>query len=109
LFHATEAPTLKLEAAIVEFEFMEKKSYVVYNGRKNGVYTSWVDCYAQANGFADCVVRLYDCVREGQQAWQSYSLNCKSSLQTKRSIESQIFNGTGYMSGILSNIVEETG
>jgi ribonuclease HI len=88
---------------------MGKKSYVVYNGRKNGVYTSWVDCYAQANGYTDCVVRLYDSVRDGEEAWNSYRLNCTSSLQTKRNIEDQIFNGSGYMSNILSNIVDQAG
>jgi viroplasmin and RNaseH domain-containing protein len=47
---------------------MEKKSYVVYNGFKTGVYTSWIDCYAQANTYKDCVVRLYDTIRDGENA-----------------------------------------
>jgi ribonuclease HI len=75
---------------------MEKKSYVVYNGRKTGVYTSWIDCYAQANTYKDCVVRLYDTVRDGENAWNAYSGRCKSLLQSKSNIEEQIYNGSGY-------------
>jgi hypothetical protein len=85
-----------------------KKSYVVYNGRKTGIYTSWVDCYAQANNYKDCVVRLYDTLRDGQNAWNTYNSNCLTSLQTKRNIEEQIDSGCGYYNGILSNILEET-
>jgi ribonuclease HI len=88
---------------------MEKKSYVVYNGRKTGIYTSWIDCYAQANNYKDCVVRLYDTVRDGNNAWNEYSSNCRTSLQSKRNIEAQIYNGQGYHNSILSNILEEKG
>jgi hypothetical protein len=88
---------------------MEKKSYVVYNGQKTGIYTSWVDCYSQANNYKNCVVRLYDKVRDGQNAWNAYNSNCLTSLQTKRNIEAQIDSGCGYYNDILSNILEETG
>jgi hypothetical protein len=54
-------------------------------------------------------VRLYDTVRDGENAWNQFSLNCKSSLQTKRNIESQIDDGAGYLNDILSNIIEEKG
>jgi viroplasmin and RNaseH domain-containing protein len=88
---------------------MEKKSYVVYNGFKTGVYTSWIDCYAQANTYKDCVVRLYDTIRDGENACNHFSLNCKSSLQTKRNIESQIDDGARYLNDILSNIIKKRG
>jgi ribonuclease HI len=88
---------------------MEKKCYVVYNGRKTGLYTNWIDCYAQASGYTDYVVRLYDNITDGENAWNAYSSNCKSSLQSKRNIESQLVDGCGYFNGILSNIIEETG
>ena len=89
---------------------MERKSYVVYNGRKTGVYTNWIDCYAQASNYKDCVVRLYDTLRDGENSWNSYYLNCGTTLLTKRNIEAEIDNGSGgYFNGILSNIVEETG
>jgi hypothetical protein len=54
-------------------------------------------------------VRLYDTVRDGQNAWNAYSRNCTTSLQTKRNIEAKIDPGCGYYNGILSNILEETG
>jgi hypothetical protein len=73
------------------------------------VYTSWIDCYAQAHGYTDCVVRLYDSVSDGKNAWESYNLSTTTSLQSKRNIEAYIFNGSGYMNDILSNIVEESG
>jgi viroplasmin and RNaseH domain-containing protein len=88
---------------------MERKTYVVYNGRKPGIYSSWIDCYAQTNCYKDCVVRLYDSVRDAKNSWDAYSFNCNSSLQTKRNIEAQIVNGCGYVNGILSNILEEKG
>jgi viroplasmin and RNaseH domain-containing protein len=44
----------------------------MYIGRKTGVYTNWIDCYAQANGYEDCIVRLYDNVKEGENAWEIY-------------------------------------
>jgi hypothetical protein len=88
---------------------MEKKSYVVYNGRKTGIYTSWIDCYAQANSYKDSVVRLYDTKRDGENAWNAYNLNCRTTLQPKRSIEAEIDSGCGYYIGILSKILEETG
>jgi viroplasmin and RNaseH domain-containing protein len=47
---------------------MEKKTYVVYNGRRTGIYSSWVDCYAQANSYKDCVVRLYDSPRDAKNS-----------------------------------------
>jgi viroplasmin and RNaseH domain-containing protein len=69
-----------------------KKSYVVYNGRKNGMYTNWVDCYAQAYGYQDCVVRLYK--------------NVKPGMRTKKQIEEAITSSCGYYNDILSNIVK---
>jgi viroplasmin and RNaseH domain-containing protein len=88
---------------------MEKKTYVVYNGRRTGIYSSWVDCYAQANSYKDCVVRLYDSPRDAKNSWDAYSVNIFSSLQTKRNIEAKIRDGCGYVNGILSNILEEKG
>jgi ribonuclease HI len=88
---------------------MEKKCYVVYNGHKSGIYTSWIDCYAQANGYKDCVVRLYDSIRDGKNSWDAYNVNCKTSLQSKRNIEAQIDDGCGYVNGILSNILNDEG
>jgi hypothetical protein len=55
-------------------------------------------------------VRLYDTLKDGENAWNSYYLNCGTTLLTKRNIEAEIDNGSGgYYNGILSNIVEETG
>jgi ribonuclease HI len=85
-----------------------KKSYVVYNGRKTGIYTSWIDCYAQANSYKDSVVRLYDTKIDGENAWNAYNLNCRTTLQPKRNIEAEIDGGCGYYNDILSKILEET-
>jgi hypothetical protein len=46
----------------INISWRKKKSFVVYNGRKIGLYTSLIYCYAQANGYTDSVVRLYDII-----------------------------------------------
>lgn len=53
-----------------------KSNYVVYNGQVGGVYKYWIDCYAQASGYQDCVVRLHDTLQEGVDAWSAFSNSC---------------------------------
>jgi viroplasmin and RNaseH domain-containing protein len=79
----------------------------MYIGRKTGVYTNWIDCYAQANGYEDCIVRLYDNVKEGENAWEIYRKKITSTLLKKTRIEEIISNNGGYYNAMLSNIVRK--
>jgi len=37
------------------------KAYVVWRGRKPGVYRSWNDCWAQVRGFSGAQYKSYPC------------------------------------------------
>lgn len=74
-----------------------------------GVYTNWIDCYAQASGYQDCVVRLHDTAQEGIDAWSVFSISCTSSLISKKRVELMIDSNGGCPNEILSNIIEILG
>ena len=38
----------------------KQKFYVVWNGRKKGIYTSWADCEAQVKGFESAQYKAFD-------------------------------------------------
>lgn len=78
--------------------------YVVYNGRKNGVYTSWIDCYAQVNGFRDGVVRVYDTMVEAEQAWENFQRIPVTQLRSKLQIEACLGKSSCYLDDILNSI-----
>ncbi|WP_308637475.1 ribonuclease H [Paenibacillus silvisoli] len=48
----------------------KQKFYVVWVGRKPGVYTSWGDCQAQTSGFEDAKFKSYESRAEAEQAFQ---------------------------------------
>ena len=52
-----------------------QKAYVVFRGRRPGVYNSWAECHAQVNGFKGCLFQSYNTLDEAQDAWTSYSTN----------------------------------
>jgi len=56
---------------------------------------NWVYCNAQTRGYKDNVVRLYYIVVEGEDAWNSYTSGCTTSLILKKKIESRIINNGG--------------
>jgi len=45
-----------------------KKYYVVWKGRKTGVFTTWDECAAQVNGFTGAQYRAYPSRAEAEQA-----------------------------------------
>jgi ribonuclease HI len=48
-----------------------KKYYVVWKGRKTGVYTTWDECAAQVNGFTGAQFKAFPSRTEAEQAYQS--------------------------------------
>lgn len=77
------------------------RNYVVFRGRRLGVYFKWVDTYAQCNGFKDSVVRLYDTYEQGQQAWETFCAETPSSLKMKSIPDKGIDYNHGYTSDLL--------
>ncbi|SEO34194.1 ribonuclease H [Paenibacillus sp. OV219] len=48
----------------------KQKFYVVWLGRKPGVYTSWADCQLQTNGFDDAKFKSYESRAAADEAYQ---------------------------------------
>ncbi|MBP3952404.1 ribonuclease H [Bacillus suaedae] len=47
----------------------KKKYYVVWNGRKNGIYTTWAECEAQVKGFTGARFKSFPTKEEAEQAF----------------------------------------
>lgn len=50
---------------------MVKKYYVVWQGKKPGIYTSWEDCQRQVHGFPNAKYKAYTSVEEAEEAYKS--------------------------------------
>lgn len=48
---------------------MAQKYYVVWKGRKTGIFTNWTDCQAQINGFADARYKSFTNEDQAQKAF----------------------------------------
>lgn len=46
------------------------KFYVVWQGRKTGIFTDWKECEAQIKGFDDAQFKSFDSIAEAEQAIQ---------------------------------------
>jgi viroplasmin and RNaseH domain-containing protein len=51
---------------------MAKRAYVVFRGRKTGVYTDWPSCSAQVNGYSNAVFIGYESIADAEEAWSCY-------------------------------------
>ena len=49
------------------------KFYVVWKGRKTGVFSSWEDCKAQTNGFDGAVFKSFESKVQAEEAFHSSS------------------------------------
>lgn len=49
----------------------KQKFYVVWKGRKPGIYHQWEACKAQVHGFSDPQYKAFDTLQEAEQAWQA--------------------------------------
>jgi viroplasmin and RNaseH domain-containing protein len=47
--------------------------YVVYRGRKPGVYANWVTCHEQVTGFPNCCYKSFVCKEEATTAFLEFS------------------------------------
>lgn len=46
-------------------------TYIVFKGRKLGLYSSQIDCYAQVNKFKPTDCRVFNTMEEAEAAWQA--------------------------------------
>ena len=62
-----------------------KKAYVVFKGRKPGIYKTWAECKAQVDGFSGPVFRGYGSMEEAKEAFEKqdagYASRYKSSSE----------------------------
>lgn len=49
----------------------KQKYYVVWQGRKPGIYTSWAECEKQVKGFAAAQYKAFDSRKEAESAYRS--------------------------------------
>lgn len=49
----------------------KSKFYVVWEGKKPGVYATWAECQAQVNGFPDAKYKSYESRAEAEAAFKS--------------------------------------
>ncbi len=50
-----------------------QKYYVVWKGRRRGIYTSWKDCSEQVNGFTGALYKSFETRAEAESAFQGTS------------------------------------
>ena len=49
----------------------KQKFYVVWKGRKTGVFTSWAECEKQVKGFVAAEYKAFDSLKEAESAFKS--------------------------------------
>jgi ribonuclease HI len=49
----------------------KQKYYVVWKGRKPGIFTSWAECEEQVKGFAAAQYKSFDSLKEAEAAYRS--------------------------------------
>ncbi|MFG6394675.1 MAG: ribonuclease H family protein [Lachnospiraceae bacterium] len=75
---------------------MAGKYYVVNNGRKNGIYSTWEECKAQVDGYKGA---SYKSFKDKTEALEFYSANLKTGSTMKNSqavkayVDGSFYNG----------------
>lgn len=61
------------------------KFYVVWKGRKTGIYETWAECQAQTNGFEGAIFKSFETMELAQDAFKSSSFDYigKNGLKTE--------------------------
>ena len=49
----------------------KQKYYVVWKGRKTGIFTSWAECEKQVKGFVNAEYKAFGTLKEAESAYQS--------------------------------------
>jgi len=49
----------------------KQKYYVVWKGRKTGIFTTWTECEKQVKGFVGAEFKAFESLKEAESALQS--------------------------------------
>ncbi|EDR25960.1 hypothetical protein EDI_256560 [Entamoeba dispar SAW760] len=84
---------------------MPKKTkwYVVFEGRKRGIYTSWDVCSSLVKGFSQSKYKSYLTQKEAEDAFQNYITIHPNPITNEEIIEKQITNDNNKKYNILVN------
>ncbi|WP_100371762.1 ribonuclease H [Bacillus sp. FJAT-45037] len=63
----------------------KKKFYVVWNGRKKGIFTTWAECEAQVKGFTGARFKSFPTEAEAEAAFSSGASTTKGTTKPKES------------------------
>jgi ATP-dependent Zn protease len=67
-----------IESISGEKDAKKNKWYVVINGRKPGVYTTWTECEEQVKGYSNAIYRSYRTKEEAYKIYQSSRIGVKN-------------------------------
>jgi ATP-dependent DNA helicase PIF1 len=65
-----------------------KAAYVVFRGRRPGVYYNWAECEPQINGFSSQKFKGYDSTSEASRAWEEWNRKVSYKLEEALAPES---------------------
>ena len=71
----------------VLFEMAKKSVYVVFKGRKTGVFNSWPECHDQIDGFKGASYQKFSTVDEAYQALRSRDVQRELCIHTPATTE----------------------
>lgn len=52
----------------------KKKAYVVFIGRKPGIYRTWEECKPQVDGFSGQKQRGFEKYQQAEEAWEAWEM-----------------------------------
>jgi len=72
---------------MIQTSYMKKKYYVVWKGRRTGIFTSWEETAAQVNGFTGAEYKAFESKAEAERAfqgkYQAYKRKTPAGVQKK--------------------------
>ncbi|MDP5045257.1 MAG: ribonuclease H family protein, partial [Leeuwenhoekiella sp.] len=64
----------------------KEKFYVVWQGKKPGIYTKWKDCKAMIDGFAGAQFKSFESFTEAKAAYNKDFKDVKGKSKTKKTL-----------------------
>ncbi|URM53151.1 viroplasmin family protein [Mycoplasma sp. SG1] len=66
------------------------KYYVVYVGKKTGIYNSWKECFDQVNGYPNAIYKSFKTIKEAEDSINNYLNTSPLSVQTIDDIKKRL-------------------
>jgi viroplasmin and RNaseH domain-containing protein len=77
----------------------KKVAYIVFRGRKPGIYQSWDECKAQTDGFSGCDHRGFDSLLEAERVWEEFMSSTPQS-NAPRQLHHENYSGLCWKIGL---------